>query len=89
MNQPLPPSIPEAPPLVLSLLFQRFSGADGKLIRGAQSRIAEHLGVTYGTVSQWFSKKKSCHSRHLAPIAQLILSNVDFSARKTGPKVGS
>ena len=88
MNQPSP--IPEATPTpVLTLLFQRFSGGDGKLIRGAQSRIAEHLGVTYGTVSQWFSKKKTCHARHLAPIAQLILSNVDFSARKTGPKVGA
>jgi hypothetical protein len=87
MNQPSP--ISEASQPILTLLFQRFSGGNGKLIRGAQSRIAEHLGVTYGTVSQWFSKKKSCHSRHLGPIAQLILSNVDFSARKTGPKAGS
>ena len=83
MNQP-----PTDAPHIFVLLRQRFSGADGKLIRGASSRIAEHLGVTYGTVSQWFAKGSKCHARHLAPIAQLILSNVDFSAKKTGPKVG-
>jgi hypothetical protein len=86
MNQPSPIPLPEAPPPILSLLFQRFSDGDGKLIRGAQSRIAEHLGVTYGTVSQWFSKGSKCHKKHHGQIAQLILSNADFSARKTGPK---
>jgi hypothetical protein len=86
MNQPSPIPLPEASLPLLSLLFQRFRGADGKLIRGAQSRIAEHLGVTYGTVSQWFSKGSKCHKKHHGQIAQLILSNADFSARKTGPK---
>jgi hypothetical protein len=89
MNQPSPPSIPEAPPPILTLLFQRFSGEDGKLIRGAQSRIAEHLGVTYGTVSQWVNLGIYPHKKHYAAIAKLTLSNVDFCARKTGPKVGS
>ena len=89
MNQPSPSSLPEAPLPILTLLLQRFSGKDGKLIRGAQSRIAEHLGVTYGTVSQWFTHGMTPNKKHLAPIAQLILSNVDFSARKTGPKVSS
>lgn len=77
---------PSDSPHIFELLRQRFSGADGKLIRGVQSRIAEHLGVTYGTVSQWFSKGSKCHKKHHGPIAQLILSNADFSARKTGPK---
>jgi len=85
MNQPLPP-LPEASLPLLSLLFQRFRGADGNLIRGAQSRIAEHLGVTYGTVSQWFSKGSKCNKKHHGQIAQLILSNADFSAKKTGRK---
>ena len=85
MNQPSP-TLPEASLPLLFLLFQRFRGADGKLIRGAQSRIAEHLGVTYGTVSQWFSKGSKCHKKHHGQIAQLILSNVDFSAKKTGRK---
>jgi hypothetical protein len=79
----------DSPPHIFELLRQRFSGADGNLIRGVQSRIAEHLGVSYGTVSQWFSKRSTCHKKHLAPIAQLIFSNANFSARKTGPKVGS
>ena len=78
---------PSDSPHIFELLRQRFSGADGKLIRGAQSRIAEHLSVTYGTVSQWFSKGSKCNKKHHGQIAQLILSNVDFSARKTGPKV--
>jgi hypothetical protein len=80
---------PTDSPHIFELLRQRFSGKDGKLIRGASSRIAEHLGLSYGTVSQWFSKGSKCNKRLHSPIAQLILSNVDFSARKTGPKVGS
>lgn len=78
---------PTDSPHIFELLRQRFSGKDGKLIRGASSRIAEHLGLSYGTVSQWFSKGSKCNKRLHAPIAQLILSNLDFSARKTGPKV--
>ena len=89
MNQPSPPLNEDPGPHLLHLLLQRFRGSDGKLIRGAQSRIAEHLGVTYGTVSQWFTHGITPNKKHLAPIAQLILSNVEFSARKTGPKVGS
>jgi len=85
MNQPSPP-LPEASLPLLTLLFQRFSDTNGRLIRGAQSRIAEHIGVTYGTVSQWFSKGSKCHKKHHGPIAQLILSNADFSAKKTGRK---
>ena len=89
MNQPSPPLNEDPGPYLLHLLLQRFRGSDGKLIRGAQSRIAERLGVTYGTVSQWVNLGIYPHKKHYAAIAKLTLSNVDFSARKTGPKVGS
>jgi hypothetical protein len=72
---------------LICLLRQRFTGSDGKLIRGAKSRIAEHIGVSYGSVSQWFEAGKACNHRHHNKIAHLILSGVEFSARKTGPKV--
>jgi hypothetical protein len=72
---------------LINLLRQRFTGSDGKLIRGAKSRIAEHIGVSYGSVSQWFEAGKACNHRHHNKIAHLILSGVEFSARKTGPKL--
>ena len=76
----------EAPRLV-ELLRQRFTDSDGRLIRGAKSRIAEHLGVSYASVSQWFALGRACNHRHHHKIAMLILSNQQFSARKTGPKL--
>ena len=77
----------EQAPRLVELLRQRFTDSDGRLIRGAKSRIAEHLGVSYASVSQWFGLGRSCNHRHHHKIAMLILSNQQFSARKPGPKV--
>ena len=77
----------EQAPRLVELLRQRFTDSDGRLIRGAKSRIAEHLGVSYASVSQWFALGRACNHRHHHKIAMLILSNQQFSARKTGPKL--
>lgn len=71
---------------LLAKLIRKMSHR-GTIRRGAASRAAEYMGLPKTTVYRWIYGNVT-PSRHVLPMISALVSrsDVDFSARKSGPK---
>lgn len=62
---------------------------DGKFIRGAISRIAEHCNVSHGTVTSWVRVGRNPNKKMHDLIKSFLDNDVKLVAHQTGPILGS
>jgi hypothetical protein len=62
---------------------------DGKYVRGSRSRCADYCRVSHGTITSWVSGKRKPTKNNIRNIEEILSGAVAFSAKKTGPILGS
>ncbi len=81
----------EIKPEIKELLarFAEYMVKDGKYVRGSRSRCADYCRVSHGTVTSWVAGTRTPTKNNIRNIEEILSGAVAFSAKKTGPILGS